>query len=322
MTFVLALMLVVASQVAPGPKSPADLEKASATQLVSLAAEYAKSNQPDLVRKVLVKLDALGDTAIDQQFDARRALQRQYRGRDQAAFITQATWLVEASSRVPSELRSKHGRAVVQAYMDLAEAVAGQGRYEHAVELLKKMQTAWPDMAAPAEGLLTRYLMVGTDAPPITAERWVKETGTSPLKLTGKVTMVQFTAHWCGPCKFSYPAMRRLSERYAKDGLQTVFFTQLYGYFGTLKHLTPEEELGWSRKYYADLGIKFPIAIGPSDVEASYRVGGLPQINLVDRNGKIRAVMVGYGPEMEKRLAAQIEALLAEPARQLEYRPR
>lgn len=310
--FLVAIALVAVFQVAAGQQSPVDLENASPSQLASLVAQYAKSNQRELLQKSLARLDALGDTAIDQQFDARRALQRQYRGRDQVAFIAQVSWLVEASARLPSQLRSKHGRAVVQAHMDLAEATAGGGHYDEAVGLLKKVQSEWPDVAAPAQELLTRFLMIGIDAPPITAQKWVKETGTSPLNLTGKVTMVQFTAHWCGPCKLSYPAMRRLSERYAKDGLQTVFFTQLYGYFGTLRNLTPDEELERSRKYYGDLGITFPIAIGTVDVETAYKVGGIPQINLIDRNGKIRAVMVGYSAETEKRLAAQIEALLAE----------
>jgi len=144
--------------------------------------------------------------------------------------------------------------------------------------------------------------------------------------LQGKVTLLQFTAHWCGPCKESYPGMKRLEQRFAKDDFQVVFYTRTYGYFEQERNLAPEQEIVRDRKYYAGYGFTLPIAIGPPSsifvdgkaksqedpVENAYAVGGIPQINVVDKKGNIRLVMVGYDDANEEKLASFIQKLLNE----------
>ena len=49
---------------------------------------------------------------------------------------------------------------------------------------------------------------------------------------------------------------------------------------------------------------------GPDPNDAAYKVGGIPQIHLIDRQGKIRNIMVGYDDANEEKLARMIEALL------------
>ena len=48
----------------------------------------------------------------------------------------------------------------------------------------------------------------------------------------------------------------------------------------------------------------------PNDV--NYKVGGIPQIMLIDKKGNIRLIMVGYDDANEAKLAAIIESLLKE----------
>ena len=43
-----------------------------------------------------------------------------------------------------------------------------------------------------------------------------------------------------------------------------------------------------------------------------YKVGGIPQIMLIDKKGTIRLIMVGYDDANEPKLAKIIEGLLAE----------
>jgi hypothetical protein len=43
-----------------------------------------------------------------------------------------------------------------------------------------------------------------------------------------------------------------------------------------------------------------------------YRVGGIPQIQLIDKHGTIRLMMVGYDDANEEKLAKLIEGLLKE----------
>lgn len=49
---------------------------------------------------------------------------------------------------------------------------------------------------------------------------------------------------------------------------------------------------------------------GPDPNDAAYKVGGIPQIHLIDRQGQIRNIMVGYDDANEEKLANMIEALL------------
>jgi hypothetical protein len=46
--------------------------------------------------------------------------------------------------------------------------------------------------------------------------------------------------------------------------------------------------------------------------DEAYKVGAIPQIQLIDRKGRIRLIMVGYDDANEARLAKIIEGLLAE----------
>ena len=69
-----------------------------------------------------------------------------------------------------------------------------------------------------------------------------------------------------------------------------------------------------------------PIAIARSGVTSSnvnaqpayqpdfntraYHVSGIPQINIIDRGGTVRLIMIGYDDANEERLATFIEKLL------------
>ena len=46
--------------------------------------------------------------------------------------------------------------------------------------------------------------------------------------------------------------------------------------------------------------------------EAAYEVGGIPQIQIIDKKGRIRLIMVGYDDVNEASLSKLIESLLKE----------
>ena len=266
-----------------------------------------------IAEKYVDQLDALGDDALEHKMAAHSWMNGVYRGDDiDSGIIKHSNWLIENGRTLSPDQRKKYGGSIVNAYINLAEAIAGQGDNPRAIEILKAAKTDWPDLGTRVDGTLSRYLTVGADAPPVVGDRWLNREGMAPLDLAGKVTLLQFTAHWCGPCKESYPGMRRLEKRFAKQPFQIVFYTQLYGYFGPDKNLTPEQEIERDRKYFADYGFNGPIAIGTNSVEEAYKVGGIPQINVIDKSGKIRLVMVGYDDENEEKLASFIKTLLTE----------
>jgi thiol-disulfide isomerase/thioredoxin len=208
----------------------------------------------------------------------------------------------------------------------MAQAWAGQGKNDDAIALMRKAIADWPDVpsvAARVEPEIERLQLVGTAAAPISAPRWLNvPAGTSALDLKGSVTLLEFTAHWCGPCKESYPGVTRLLQKYGPRGFRVVLATQMYGYFQTERNLAPDVE--FDKAYFAEHGMAVPIAVADQATakvvngrvqssdsnNSSYRVGGIPQIHLIDRQGRIRLVMVGYDDANEALLAQMIEALL------------
>jgi len=313
----------------------ASLAAAARANLLVLAVRTTlrlpKSAERNAVAEDYVRrLDALDDSALEQKLTAHGALNGYYRADDiDEGIIRHSTWMIEAGKRLTPEQRRQFANSMVSAYINLAEAVAGHGENDRAIELLKRAPVEWPESSygtARLKDVLARYSLVGTAAPAISAPLWLNRSTTEPLALTGKVTLLQFTAHWCGPCKESYPGMKRLLERFAQDAFQIVFYTRTYGYFEQEGNLTPEQEIERDKKYYAGYGFTLPIAIGPpastivdgkrqatkDPVEDAYAVGGIPQINVIDRKGKVRLVMIGYDDANEEKLTAFIQRLLKE----------
>jgi thiol-disulfide isomerase/thioredoxin len=163
---------------------------------------------------------------------------------------------------------------------------------------------------------IDRLQLVGTPAAPLTAPRWLNlPAGQTSLDLKGQVTLLEFSAHWCVPCKASYPALVRLRQKYGPQGFRVAMATELYGFFERESKLTPDEELARDRTYFAGTGLDVPIAIADgadNPNQINYKVGGIPQIQLIDRRGNIRLMMVGYDKSREATLARLIEGLLKE----------
>lgn len=63
-------------------------------------------------------------------------------------------------------------------------------------------------------------LTVGSNAPGLDIEEWVKGSETSIEN--GKVYVVEFWATWCGPCKQSIPHLTSLQKEFADEGLTII----------------------------------------------------------------------------------------------------
>jgi len=278
------------------------------------------------------QLDRLPATTFDQQFNAHARMEGYYRGDDvDAGIIKHANWMIGASHSFTPEQRKKYGATVVSAHVNMAEAWAGQSMNDRALELLRKAKTDWADMPnvdRMVDPTLERYELVGKPGAPIEAPRWFNmPEGTKTLPMTGAVTLLEFTAHWCGPCKESYPGIQRLLARFGDRGFRVVLSTELYGYFESERDLDPAAELARDREYFGEHMPNVAVAIAdkradpvrrpdgsylltPGINQENYSVGGIPQINIIDRQGRIRLIMVGYDDANEQKLAALIESLL------------
>jgi hypothetical protein len=103
--------------------------------------------------------------------------------------------------------------------------------------------------------------------------------------------------------------------------------TQLYGYFEQQRSLNEAAELAAITDYFPKHGITFPVAVSDNLApvmengrmvrkvnvnDANYKVAGIPQIQILDKKGIIRLIMIGYDEANEARLGALIARLVAE----------
>src|SRR3989304_4799629 len=95
-------------------------------------------------------------------------------------------------------------------------------------------------------------MVVMSQRAPTAAPRWLNvPAATTSLDMKGQVTLLEFTAHWCGPCKESYPGINRLRAKYEPRGFRVVLATELYGYFQTEHNLDAATEIERDRAYFA-----------------------------------------------------------------------
>lgn len=318
------------------PAASTELERATRiVDAINVGLRDPKSAERNAKLEALVDaLDAMSDAVFTQKLNAHSRLNGYYRADDiDAGIIKHSTWIIDAAAKRPAGERTTLAGVVLSAHENLAEAWAGQDRTADALALLDRALTNWADLpAARLAGVRStrdRYRLVGTMAPAITAPVWINgAAAATSLPMTGAVTLLEFTAHWCGPCKESYPGVKRLLAAYGPQGFRVVLATRLYGYFGSERNLPAEDELARDREYFAKEGMNVPIAVAgkaapstqnPDGIyisgdrnEAAYKVGGIPQIHIIDRQGRVRLIMVGYDDANEPKLATFIARLLAE----------
>lgn len=276
----------------------------------------------------LKELDAMGDDVLKQKaagFSRMVSLNRGSKNPDEALLRR----FLAIYDRLPAGDRDpfRFGRYLV--YEILAERAHHTGAFDEEKALLREAVTKFtPDPGDArergiAQQLLDRANLVGRPAPALVGDQWLNAApANNRLELPGAVTLIEFTAHWCGPCKESYPGLKRLHETFAANGLRIVLATRVYGYFGSERNVSAEKEVAADRQMFlVDEKLPFPIAIAtppadtgrndPSDPNAkAYFVQPIPHFVLIDRGGVVRAIDLGWEPGDEAKWAARIETLL------------
>ena len=305
-----------------------DAEKGEAwVTLVTAAQRGARSDalRPRSIRaaeEAAGPIDRLGDGAAWQQYIVYRWLNSYYRGDSDAdgKLLKTATRLMNLYPKLTPEQRknSEASFGLYCAYENLAASYSSHGNDERAKAILREgmEKLAGSTFGKPLEKGLKHYDLVGQAAPIVEAPYWINaHPAGNRAAFSGKVTVLEFTAHWCIPCKETYPALRRLQQKFDGRGVQILLATSLYGYFGKERGLSAEQELAIDRNYYAgDNLLTIPIAVASKSADdvnsQNYGVQTIPQIVVIDREGKVRRFLVGAGPAEENELSAIIEGLL------------
>lgn len=141
--------------------------------------------------------------------------------------------------------------------------------------------------------------MVGQPAPELTLNR-LSGASVSLTDFTGQVVLVNMWATWCGPCRSELPHIQDLHERYGPDGLIVL----------AINVGEPEERI-W--QYVTEEGYTMRVLVDPqSQSMRAFHTSGIPTTALIDGEGIVRQVQVGYAPGAVGGLEQQVQALLAE----------
>lgn len=124
----------------------------------------------------------------------------------------------------------------------------------------------------------------------------------------GDVVVLNVWATWCPPCVVEMPALQRLHDELADDGLRVVAVSVdappgIVGPFG--------QPGGNVKAFIENLGLTFTVLHDPSGrIESRYQVNGLPTTYVIDREGRIQRKVLGAREWDEPPLADQIRQLV------------
>jgi thiol-disulfide isomerase/thioredoxin len=138
------------------------------------------------------------------------------------------------------------------------------------------------------------------DAFPVLAPSELVNLGGGEIPATnGKVSLVDFWASWCAPCKASFPAMAKLYNDYNGRGLQIVA-------------VSIDEKPAAATAFWKKMSPPF-VALHDHDQKLVQQVvvPTMPTSYLLDRTGHVRFVHAGFHGDMSE-LRKEIETLLAE----------
>lgn len=142
----------------------------------------------------------------------------------------------------------------------------------------------------------TDHPLLGASAPALTLP---SPDGKREIQLAnhgGKVSIVDFWATWCEPCRQSFPAYQKLLD---DSGGRLVVIG-----------VSVDEDPSGISAFVQETGVRFPIAWDRDQAAAeSYRPPTMPTSFVVDKSGIVRSVHAGYTPGDELGLQKELESL-------------
>jgi peroxiredoxin len=108
----------------------------------------------------------------------------------------------------------------------------------------------------------------------------------SPKNFRGKVVVLDFWAVWCGPCQLSLPFFQSMADKYGSRGFEVVGLH-------VEDRRPPVEKI---KDYLAARKVLYTNLMSTVEVDDAYQIYAMPTTYLVDRDGRIRKVHIGFNP--------------------------
>lgn len=118
----------------------------------------------------------------------------------------------------------------------------------------------------------------------------------------GKVILLDIWASWCVPCKQEMPFLLEIDSLYRDQGLAVVT-------------VNIDKDSKNVQKFIAGLESQplFPVILDKfAKIPALYHIRAMPSTLLIDQNGVIRYLHVGFKDEMRNKYLEEIKILLKE----------
>ena len=118
----------------------------------------------------------------------------------------------------------------------------------------------------------------------------------------GKVTVVDFWATWCAPCRYSMPKVQQLWREYQPRGVEL--------YSVDTDDAAPDRDQQ-VREFLSRNGLTFPVVLDDGTASGAFGVASLPTMLLVDQSGTVVWKHVGsLSPPRERDLRAALDRVL------------
>lgn len=138
---------------------------------------------------------------------------------------------------------------------------------------------------------------VGQAAPSLPALQAAKNVSGGSNK--SQLLYVDFWASWCGPCRESFPWMNQMQAKYGSQGLRIVAINV---------DQKPEDMQAFLKEFPA----MFEVVADPKgENPKAWGVKGMPTAFLVDEQGVVRKMHMGFKRAQADELETSIRALIA-----------
>src|ERR1700754_166749 len=254
-----------------------------------------------------------------------------FRGKDYASMATHAKQMLAASKEFSKTNKTEVFRRddmLLKSGFLLADAQTKTNQKAKAIETLEDLRRLSIELPSGNLYKLATFRLFTLDPeldiekifdepakgslPEIIGNQWIDKTPVKLSDLRGKVVLLDFWAHWCGPCQVTLPQLTRWHEKYKDKGLVILGLTKYYGHGGQ-KQMTPGEELVYLREFKKRNRLPYGIVVDEEDVnELNYGVNSIPMSFLIDRKGVLRYISPGASGEEIESLGKMIQKIVDE----------
>jgi peroxiredoxin len=154
--------------------------------------------------------------------------------------------------------------------------------------------------SVPNDDEVMRKNYVGSRAPDFGSLDTVQGSITPSLPaLKGRVVVLEFWASWCGVCHVMAPTLNGWNDRYSAQGVTVLGVTN-----------DPVDVAG---RTAGELGMGYALASDTSgNMLRAYRAYALPTLFVIDKQGNVRDVLIGYSTPRLREIEALVQKLIAE----------